>query len=345
MADTEVATDVAVGVDTHAVGVAFGLIALAAGFAVISALLPFIDRLNLFKFKIAESKVFLSTSLAFSAGVLTFFSLNHILGDAQEQLESSTNESVVDHAVTYTMTMFLGTIIVCFVVQFVVRAFFPKLAHAHHQEDSDSLAPQPQPAVEQEKDITSEVIQVEPRPPAASESHPQDSISKPVLTQEEKQHLLSGTIGITIAIALHNIPEGLLLFLATYESASIGVGIAFGLLFHKIPEGFVIAMPYYYSKNKALLGLALVLFAEVVCLFIGGLIGYGIIKNNPEQDTSMWGLLFAFAAGLLIFISIVSLLPRAQRLDPQDKTRSYAFFCGVAVIVISMIILSESGAD
>jgi len=114
-------------------------------------------------------------------------------------------------------------------------------------------------------------------------------------------------------------------------------------LFHKIPEGLVIALPYYYSSNKALTGLVLVLLAEVVCVYAGGLIGYAIMVNNPNADTSMWGLLFSFTAGVLIYISIVGLLPRAQKLDPEDRARTRSFFLGVGVIAVSMMIFSMSG--
>eukprot|EP00475_Leptophrys_vorax_P006458 TRINITY_DN139_c2_g1_i1.p1 TRINITY_DN139_c2_g1~~TRINITY_DN139_c2_g1_i1.p1 ORF type:complete len:352 (-),score=96.60 TRINITY_DN139_c2_g1_i1:98-1153(-) len=341
------------GVDSHAVGLAFGLIAIAAGFAVISALLPLVDRTNLFRFKIATSKLLLSTTLAFSAGVLTFFSLNHILGDAKELLEGSSNDKVVQNASAYTLGVFIVTLFVCVVLQFLAHKFIPRWSHHHHHnraelekaEDSDPIRPHnPSDAAP-----AAAAAVVEIQPAASGDPQGQEQQFSPhktsVLSIEEKKQLNSGMLGVTIAIALHNIPEGLLLFLTTYESAAIGVGIAFGLMFHKIPEGFVIAMPYYYGTNKALLGLGPVLFAGVVCMFVGGLIGYAIVVNNPGADTSMWGLLLAFTAGILLFISIGSLLPRAQKLDPQDVVRSKAFFAGVSVIALSIIILSVSGGD
>lgn len=47
----------------------------------------------------------------------------------------------------------------------------------------------------------------------------------------------------TLAIGLHNFPEGVATFMAGYEDAALGVSIAIAIAMHNIPEGISVAMP------------------------------------------------------------------------------------------------------
>ena len=47
----------------------------------------------------------------------------------------------------------------------------------------------------------------------------------------------------TLAIGLHNFPEGVATFMAGYEDAALGVSIAIAIAMHNIPEGTSVAMP------------------------------------------------------------------------------------------------------
>lgn len=54
----------------------------------------------------------------------------------------------------------------------------------------------------------------------------------------------------TLAIGLHNFPEGVATFMAGYEDAALGVSIAIAIAMHNIPEGISVAMPIWYATGS-----------------------------------------------------------------------------------------------
>ena len=61
------------------------------------------------------------------------------------------------------------------------------------------------------------------------------------------------TVGImsAIAIALHNIPEGIITYIGYVDNPVIGLTLALGIAAHNIPEGLSVAIPVYYAtKNR-----------------------------------------------------------------------------------------------
>ena len=50
-----------------------------------------------------------------------------------------------------------------------------------------------------------------------------------------------------IALALHNIPEGVTTFISTNSDISLGITLSLAIALHNIPEGISIAVPIYYA--------------------------------------------------------------------------------------------------
>ncbi|MEA1951109.1 MAG: zinc transporter ZupT, partial [Planctomycetota bacterium] len=77
----------------------------------------------------------------------------------------------------------------------------------------------------------------------------------------------------TLAIAIHNFPEGLATFLAALEDPSLGVAIAIAIALHNIPEGISVSVPIFYAtgnRKKAFIYSSLSGMAEPV----GAMIAY-----------------------------------------------------------------------
>jgi ZIP family zinc transporter len=88
----------------------------------------------------------------------------------------------------------------------------------------------------------------------------------------EKAGLKTSSVEIAIALALHNIPEGIILFTSTLSNSSIGINLAIGLIFHKLPEGLIIAMPFYAATKSVWKSLMLAFVASSFFLFLGALL-------------------------------------------------------------------------
>lgn len=116
------------------------------------------------------------------------------------------------------------------------------------------------------------------------------------------------TAGIitAVGIALHNFPEGAIVFLGAVNGIKSGLLIAFSTALHNVPEGIAVAIPVFLatkSKKKALFYSFLAGIAEPV----GGLVSFLVLK--PIITPSFLAGILAFAAGIMIYISIDELLP------------------------------------
>ena len=67
---------------------------------------------------------------------------------------------------------------------------------------------------------------------------------------EEKARLSKLGAMTAVAIALHNLPEGLATFLATVADPSVGIALGVAIAVHNIPEGVCVAMPIYYATGS-----------------------------------------------------------------------------------------------
>lgn len=137
------------------------------------------------------------------------------------------------------------------------------------------------------------------------------------------------------AIAIHNFPEGLATFMAAVVDPALGVSIAVAIAIHNIPEGIVVSAPIYYAtgdKNKAILWS----FASGLAEPFGALFGYLILR--PFLNDTLFGIVFALVAGIMVYISIDELLPTAEKYA-EHHIAIGGLIAGMIVMAISLIIL------
>jgi len=65
------------------------------------------------------------------------------------------------------------------------------------------------------------------------------------------------SINTTVAICLHNFPEGLATFVATLSDPGVGVVLAIAIAIHNIPKGLCVAITSLLCYWKSLEGLLL----------------------------------------------------------------------------------------
>ena len=138
-----------------------------------------------------------------------------------------------------------------------------------------------------------------------------------------------------LAIAIHNFPEGLATFISALKDTKLGVAIAIAIAIHNIPEGIAVSIPVYYStgsRKKAFYYSFLSGLAEPV----GAIVGYLILM--PFLSETVFGLLFAFVAGIMIFISLDELLPAAREYGAHHLA-AYGLVAGMGVMALSLLLL------
>lgn len=138
-------------------------------------------------------------------------------------------------------------------------------------------------------------------------------------------------IGIinTLALMIHNIPEGILTFSTTTTNISLGITLALSIMCHNIPEGISISVPIYYSTKsrlKAFFYTAISGFSEILGAFITYLFLYKYIDNN------FIGVILSLTTGIMIYISLFELMPNS--LEYNYKKNSYlAFIVGFIFMI------------
>lgn len=154
-------------------------------------------------------------------------------------------------------------------------------------------------------------------------------------TQPTNQSRLMRTgLFTALAIAIHNFPEGLATFVSALQEPSLAIPIVVAIAIHNIPEGIAVSVPIYYAtgnKKRAFL----YSFASGLSEPIGAMIGYLILM--PFMNDTVYGLLFAGVAGIMVFISFDELLPAAREYG-EHHLSIYGLVAGMVVMAVSLLL-------
>ncbi|HRQ60924.1 MAG TPA: zinc transporter ZupT [Alphaproteobacteria bacterium] len=136
-----------------------------------------------------------------------------------------------------------------------------------------------------------------------------------------------------LAVTAHN-PEGLATFFAMLESPVIGLPLAVAIAVHNIPEGISIAVPIYAATGSRKLAV-LAAFLSGLAEPIGAAIGFSVLA--PFMTPAVFGAVFGLIAGVMVFLSLDELLPAAKRYAKGHET-VYGLVGGMAVLAVSLIL-------
>ncbi len=139
-----------------------------------------------------------------------------------------------------------------------------------------------------------------------------------------------------LAIAIHNFPEGLATFMSALTDPVLGISIAVALAIHNIPEGIAVSVPIYYSTKSRKKAFFLS-FLSGLSEPLGALIGYFILLSFFTP--TMFGVIFAGVAGIMIYISLDELLPTAEKYG-EHHVAIYGLIAGMAVMAVSLLLLT-----
>ncbi len=161
-----------------------------------------------------------------------------------------------------------------------------------------------------------------------------EDMDKRPSTLKDKSLLKMGTF-TALAIAIHNFPEGIATFTATLQDPALGIPIAIAVAIHNIPEGIAVSVPIYYatgSKRKAFK----LSFLSGIAEPAGAIIAYLLLM--PFLTDTLFGIIFAGVAGIMVFISLDELIPAAKRYDETHRS-IYGVISGMAVMAISLLLM------
>ena len=155
---------------------------------------------------------------------------------------------------------------------------------------------------------------------------------QPVLVADRM--LFTAGLGVALAVTLHNFPEGMATFFLTLDDPQVGLSVALAIAIHNIPEGIAVVVPIYYATRNRSLAFgfgALSGLAEP----LGAIIGYALLQ--PFITDYVLGVVFAAVAGIMVYISIDSLLPAARQYG-NAQLALYGMIAGMAVMAASLLL-------
>ncbi|MCS5422334.1 MULTISPECIES: zinc transporter ZupT [Psychrilyobacter] len=279
--------------------IAFGL-TLFAGLAtgIGSALAFFTKQTN---------KRFLSLALGFSAGVMIYVSFVEIFVKAKIFLVADLG---IVKGTWVTVVSFFGGVFLIAIIDKLV----PSYENPHELQGIEEIG--------EISDLEKDLEKMEEEKKSAGE--------------HEKFNRAMMRMGLfsALAIGIHNFPEGLATFVAALKDPSLGVPIAVAIAIHNIPEGIAVSVPIYFAtgnRKKAFFYSFLSGLAEP----IGALVGYLILM--PFLSDTVFGIIFAGIAGIMVFISLDELLPAAQKYG-EHHLSIYGLISGMGVMAVSLLL-------
>ena len=143
------------------------------------------------------------------------------------------------------------------------------------------------------------------------------------------EHLEHVGILATIAIVIHNIIEGMTLYVTATQDFKAGILLCLAIGLHNVPLGIVISTTL--QKRKEMIIDSLIL---AISTFIGGLIMFFI--SNFVTDILV-GILLSITLGMMTYITVAELLP--QIIYNKDKKDSLlGISLGVLLLLFSMLL-------
>jgi len=139
-----------------------------------------------------------------------------------------------------------------------------------------------------------------------------------------------------LAIAIHNFPEGIATFISAMQDPSVGIAIAIAVAIHNIPEGIAVAVPIFYATGVRMKAFKLSLLSGLAEP-LGAIVAYLILM--PFLSDTLFGIVFAAVAGIMVFISIDELLPAAREYG-EHHLSIYGMIAGMMVMAVSLLLMA-----
>ncbi len=159
--------------------------------------------------------------------------------------------------------------------------------------------------------------------------------------QEGPESHLSKTTMLSLAVTIHNLPEGMAVGVAIAGALSSDVGmsvagalaLSLGIAIQNIPEGAIISMPLRAVGNTRLRSFGIGSLSGIVEP-VGGL----LVLLLASIVTPMMPYLLAFAAGAMLYVVIEELIPEAST-GKHSNISTVGFAVGFALMMVLDVVL------
>lgn len=153
--------------------------------------------------------------------------------------------------------------------------------------------------------------------------------------QEQGCNLKKTAVYLLAGIFLHNFPEGIAIAIGMVNGVGLSLLIAIAIAIHDIPEGICTSAPYYYCTKKRMKSF-LLSFSTAIPTVVGFAIGYLLFSIIP-----VWliGMIAAGTAGVMIYISADELIPvSCSSNGVRGHSTIFSLIIGIILVVVLELI-------
>lgn len=151
---------------------------------------------------------------------------------------------------------------------------------------------------------------------------------------QDNKGLLRMALLSALAFGVHNLPEGLAVFMAARQSVQVGLPVAVAIALHNLPVGAAVAAPVFFASGSRAKGFWLAL-AVGLAAPLGALLGYFLLE--PYLSDAALGVVFGLVAGSMVYIALDEMLPTAHRYGRHHVAMG-GTMAGMAVMALSHLI-------
>ncbi|KAJ2401387.1 Zinc transporter [Coemansia sp. RSA 2559] len=178
--------------------------------------------------------------------------------------------------------------------------------------------------------------------PEVQLSGPGDSSAAQISSRHQRLLIRVG-LQTAVAIALHKIPEGLIIYMSRKASPKLGISVAASLFFHNLPEGIMLALPLFLATGRRNMAFLIASAMGAAPPAIGALLGMlvlGEIERDNERMLDGWfGVMFGVTSGMMCMVSLNGMLPTARIYDKSGNIVAWCFALGVAAMMFANSVL------
>ena len=175
--------------------------------------------------------------------------------------------------------------------------------------------------------------------PSAENPHEMRSVESMENENKAKDFRKLYRLGLmaSLAVGIHNFPEGIATFMSGIKDQTLGIAIAVAVAIHNIPEGIAVSVPVYYAtgnRKKAFL----LSFLSGLSEPIGALLAYLVLMPflNAGNFNVVFAAIMAAVSGIMVYISLDELLPSAKEFG-EHHLAIYGLTGGMAVMALSLL--------
>lgn len=139
-----------------------------------------------------------------------------------------------------------------------------------------------------------------------------------------------------VALAIHNLPEGLITFLTSMQDLQLGLGITIAIAIHNIPEGLAVAMPIYHATQNKTKAFVISLLSGLSEPF-GALVAYFLFFKYVDQE--LLATVNVLVASIMVYVASFELIPSAYEMGHKTHTK-WGMIAGIGIMGISLVLLN-----